>query len=323
MKLDCNVIKDLLPLYADRICSEESKQLVEEHLTDCESCSLLLRKMCSHEVENSLETESADVISRQADFFKRKSAVIGTVLAGIFMIPVLVCLIVNLATGAALNWFFIVFASLLVAASLSIVPLMMPGHKVLWTFGTFTASLLLLFGVICIYTRQTWFFIASPAVLFGLSVCFLPFVVYAEPVKSYLGRCKGLTVMAVDTFLYAFMMYSIGLYVKQPVFWRIAPKISAPCLALVWLLFLLIRYLKCNGFFKAALCTVIAGAASFFLDYLINSWIGTGKPAPVFRPLLWNADTVDGNIKWLILICCIMAGLVLTVSGIVQNVKKK
>ena len=34
----CEIIKDLLPLYADGICSESSKQLVEEHILTCEDC---------------------------------------------------------------------------------------------------------------------------------------------------------------------------------------------------------------------------------------------------------------------------------------------
>ena len=52
MKLNCNVIRDLLPLYADQICSEESRGLVEEHLTDCSDCSTLLQKMYSTEIED-------------------------------------------------------------------------------------------------------------------------------------------------------------------------------------------------------------------------------------------------------------------------------
>ncbi len=34
----CNVIKDLLPLYADEVCSEDSKEMVEEHISACEDC---------------------------------------------------------------------------------------------------------------------------------------------------------------------------------------------------------------------------------------------------------------------------------------------
>ena len=34
----CEVIKDLLPLYVDDICSEKSKDIIEEHLAECEEC---------------------------------------------------------------------------------------------------------------------------------------------------------------------------------------------------------------------------------------------------------------------------------------------
>lgn len=38
MKTPCSVIRDLLPLYQDGVCSPESRQLVEEHLEECETC---------------------------------------------------------------------------------------------------------------------------------------------------------------------------------------------------------------------------------------------------------------------------------------------
>ena len=36
--MKCNVIADLLPLYVDECCSEESSILVREHLETCEAC---------------------------------------------------------------------------------------------------------------------------------------------------------------------------------------------------------------------------------------------------------------------------------------------
>lgn len=42
MKLSCKVIEDMLPMYYDGICSDESAALVEEHLKDCPHCSQLL-----------------------------------------------------------------------------------------------------------------------------------------------------------------------------------------------------------------------------------------------------------------------------------------
>lgn len=36
--IECEVIRDLLPLYIDEACSEKSRELVEEHLKTCEGC---------------------------------------------------------------------------------------------------------------------------------------------------------------------------------------------------------------------------------------------------------------------------------------------
>lgn len=36
--MECNVVKDLIPLYIDDCCSEESAKLVKEHLESCPGC---------------------------------------------------------------------------------------------------------------------------------------------------------------------------------------------------------------------------------------------------------------------------------------------
>ena len=45
MKYPCAIINDLLPLYADGVCSEESRQAVMEHLKDCACCRKEYEKM--------------------------------------------------------------------------------------------------------------------------------------------------------------------------------------------------------------------------------------------------------------------------------------
>lgn len=42
MKLSCKVIEDMLPIYYDGVCSDESTTLVEEHLKECPQCSRVL-----------------------------------------------------------------------------------------------------------------------------------------------------------------------------------------------------------------------------------------------------------------------------------------
>lgn len=45
MTLPCEIIRDLLPLYQDRVCSAESTTAVEAHLHDCPACTSALEKI--------------------------------------------------------------------------------------------------------------------------------------------------------------------------------------------------------------------------------------------------------------------------------------
>lgn len=45
MKTACGVIRDLLPLYAEKLTGEESDALIREHLAECGSCADLLEKL--------------------------------------------------------------------------------------------------------------------------------------------------------------------------------------------------------------------------------------------------------------------------------------
>jgi hypothetical protein len=38
MKYDCDIIRDLMPMYDDKIASEKSREAVEEHIKKCDSC---------------------------------------------------------------------------------------------------------------------------------------------------------------------------------------------------------------------------------------------------------------------------------------------
>ncbi|MHA6533853.1 zf-HC2 domain-containing protein [Paenibacillus sp. BAC0078] len=47
-RISCDVIQDLLPLYYDGICSTATKELVEEHLMECEHCQSSLDQIKSN-----------------------------------------------------------------------------------------------------------------------------------------------------------------------------------------------------------------------------------------------------------------------------------
>ena len=45
MKISCNIIRDLLPLYAEDLASDDTRAMVDEHLCDCAECTGILESM--------------------------------------------------------------------------------------------------------------------------------------------------------------------------------------------------------------------------------------------------------------------------------------
>ena len=60
---NCEVIQDLLPLYIDNVCSDESRRVVAEHLESCDVCKKLYEDM-RNPVKQDLSEPELD--SRQA-----------------------------------------------------------------------------------------------------------------------------------------------------------------------------------------------------------------------------------------------------------------
>ena len=57
----CEIIKDLLPLYIDKVCSNSSREMVEEHIETCEDCRAELAKGKSEIKLNFTGLETAKV----------------------------------------------------------------------------------------------------------------------------------------------------------------------------------------------------------------------------------------------------------------------
>ena len=82
---ECEVIQDLLPLYADGSLSKASAELVDEHLSGCEECSKALAHMQS---EIKVEAPAANVSSSINDIKKRYFKVFAVILAGILTVAI-------------------------------------------------------------------------------------------------------------------------------------------------------------------------------------------------------------------------------------------
>ena len=70
VKIPCEIIRDLLPLYQDDICSEKSRTAIEEHIKECESCRKYLKKM---EGEIPIETDRIESTAEEWKGFREFS----------------------------------------------------------------------------------------------------------------------------------------------------------------------------------------------------------------------------------------------------------
>lgn len=43
MNIPCEIVEDLLPLYTDNVCTDQSRRAVAEHLSECEKCQKLIK----------------------------------------------------------------------------------------------------------------------------------------------------------------------------------------------------------------------------------------------------------------------------------------
>ncbi|MHB8062434.1 MAG: zf-HC2 domain-containing protein [Ruminiclostridium sp.] len=93
MKISCEIIKDLLPLYHDGVCSNDSRTMVEEHLADCENCKAELQTMddelfINNAEKNLNEAEAVQKLSR-----RWKKGMNRSLLKGILITIVIVALV--------------------------------------------------------------------------------------------------------------------------------------------------------------------------------------------------------------------------------------
>lgn len=78
-KVNCNVIRDILPLYADNVVSDDTRAIVEEHLGCCEECCneiFAMKKELMLPVKRDLQLEEAKVLLRLRRRLQIKKALI-------------------------------------------------------------------------------------------------------------------------------------------------------------------------------------------------------------------------------------------------------
>lgn len=93
----CNVVKDLLPLYSEELCSEDSADLVKTHLETCESCKKLLENLPLTEKEQKSAPDEAKTMRKLNRRMKRsKRSIILLLIALVLVVAPVLLLTINI-----------------------------------------------------------------------------------------------------------------------------------------------------------------------------------------------------------------------------------
>ena len=235
-----------------------------------------------------------------------------------------ICFICNLAAQHSISWFFIVLTAVMVAASLTLLPVLVEKSKRLVMLGGFTLSLLLLLLVCNIYYGGSWFILAAVAVLFGLCVVFLPKVLRDIWLPEPIANHTALLCMSIDTLLlFALLMVNDwytrgGRFLSESlpiaIFWIIAP----------WGMLLIHRYTKINKFYKIAASLALTGLV-FYLSKGFTTMIIEDSPMYygfVFELGNWNLETLDGNLRIVISLLLLALTVVFAFAGVVSSLRR-
>lgn len=197
-KYPCGLVRDLIPLYRDNVCGDDSRKIVEQHITECAECADILEQLADSSIEETLSTETSSVLQKHHKKEHRAAVTVGLITSGILIIPVIVCLVVNLASGNGLSWFYIVLTSLMTVASVTVVPMLSAEYRFSKTVGAFTASVILLLSSCCLCTGGDWLLVAAVPAILGISLFFAPFVLRDIPLPRLLKNRKTLLAFTWD-----------------------------------------------------------------------------------------------------------------------------
>ena len=170
---------DKLFLTESAVSKWERGMSYPEHHHDRDICAIL--GVSEHE----LLTASEDVEARTADQLAKAYLRLlrqFRLIQYIYMAVRPNLFICNLAVGHALDWFWVVLTSELLCASLTLLPALVERQQGPITLGAFALCLELLMLTCALFTgTPDWFPVAALGTLLGLSVVFLPYVLYALP----------------------------------------------------------------------------------------------------------------------------------------------
>lgn len=322
----CEIVQDLLPLYYDDACSTVSRQLVEDHMKTCQKCQRTYKELQDTTIDTMIQKESEGVLERHAKKEKNAAYKAGVVIALLLVIPIVITFWVSVSSGGGFGVFWVLTASMLLTGALTVVPLTSSKNKFLRSILIGIFALLLIMYFVDRMNGGGEFIFWSVPTIFGLSVVFLPIIIRKIKLPVALSVKKALITMIWDTMWLYLTIYIICNRSGDVGGMRAGFIISAVMMSGVWLVFLIIRYLKTNGWIKAGIVTAVTGIWFAFANDVCVFFTEQKKQLTIsfvdFSD--WeNVTCVNANIYMIVLIIGSIASALFIIKGCLKRKHEK
>ena len=257
-KLPCDVVQDLLPLYVDGVCSADSRQLVEAHLTDCADCRAMLADLQESEAEAAFHADAKAVIGAHNKRQSKTALALG-LLISVFLTGLMgVMLYVTLKGWSDWQTTATVGASLLFLVGLTAVPLLASSKRLTKAIVFSTMALILV--ILC---EEAFFGEESGletlqiivATIFAISLFAFPLVVRQAHLPEPLCHHKLVMTMLWDSLWFVLMMLLLAADAPSEMGFVMVATLSL--VAVAWLVALAVRYLRVHWLAKCGIAVAL------------------------------------------------------------------
>ena len=322
---ECDVVQDLLPLYYDNACTSASKKMVEQHLMTCEKCKKTYEALRNTTIDTVMKDEAEGILERHAKKERNMAYKAGIMIALILMVPVVITFIVSMSSGGGLGVFAVLTASMLLVASLSVVPLLSTQRRMTKSILASVIALLLIFFFVDRMNGGGEFVLWTIPTIFGLSIVFFPLVIRNITLPPILSDKKALITLTWDTLWLFLTIFEVCNHSGDIEGMRTGYTVSLILMTGVWLILLVARYLPVNVWIKAGIILIISCIWMAFTNDVYAYFAEHKKQLTILSTNFsdWSTNIcVNANVYTLILIFGGIVGGGLLVYGII-NMKRK
>lgn len=226
--MDCNIIKDLMPIYIEKLTSESSNKLIEEHIKVCDSCRKILAELQTDIITSDKAKEINEIASIPDTLIKRikkniyeKFFMLGSItliigiLIGVFKTKIFMVM-AFLGVFSILPFAGSVFTSIAISRRKPTLKMQLRSLRI-WVFNlsiAFTMLLFLLYRVICFFTFLEFIFDDTREIIIVAALVIIYNIVFsiaiwiyekrklARDIKASAETNKRLFIIVVSTFIF-------------------------------------------------------------------------------------------------------------------------